>query len=78
MAVTDSDRIEVTGSIFPWIMGNAEAKVILLKSILLPVQERKMRISCWVLLSLLLSSGSEMHRGAGAVTPMSAEAWQEG
>lgn len=78
MAVTESDRIEATGSIFPWIMGNAEAKVILLKSILLLAQEREMRISCQVLLSLLLRSGSEMHRGAGAVMPMSVEARQGG
>lgn len=68
----------MAGSIFPRITGNAEAKVILLKSILLPVQERRMRISCWVLLSLLLSSRSEMHQGAGAVTPVSIEARQEG
>lgn len=40
--------MEITGSIFLWITENAEAKVILLKSILEPSQERKMRILCWI------------------------------
>lgn len=55
-----------------------QKQVILLKSILLPAQERKKRISCWVLQSLLLSSWSEMCWGAGAVTLTPAEAWREG
>lgn len=62
MAVTDSDKIEITGSIFLWITGNAETKVIVLKSILLPAQERKMRIFCWIFLPC---SRSEVHRVAG-------------
>lgn len=37
-----------------------------------------MRILCWLLLSLLLSSRSETHQGAGAVAAMSVKAQQEG
>lgn len=62
VAVTDSDKIEITGSVFLCITGNAEAKVIVLKSIVLPAQERKMRILYWIFPP---SSSSEMHRVAG-------------
>lgn len=72
--MTDGNRVEVTRSIFLWIMGNAEDKVILLKSALLGAQERKMRVLCWVLLPLLLRSSSGMCRGAGDVMPMAINA----